>query len=104
MKTKFKEIIYSQLKEAQEKYGGYTGKDISAISRKINRQPKIVRRHIEKLKETDAVFSNFTYIGKQYIDLTLDKLSFLQYRMQDNCLMLKSVLLEELNKRALKEM
>ncbi|MBL7117784.1 MAG: hypothetical protein ISS94_03245 [Candidatus Syntrophoarchaeum sp.] len=103
MKTKFNEIIYSQLKEAQEKYGGYTGKDISAISRKINRQPKTVRRHIEKLREKDAAFSNFTYIGKQYIDLTLDEISFLQYRMQDNCLMLKSLLREELNKRRTEE-
>jgi len=91
MKTNFKEIIYSQLKEAQEKSGGYTGKDISIISRKINRQPKTVRRHIEKLREEDAVFSNFTYIGKQYIDLTLDEMSLLQYKLQDNCLMLKSL-------------
>jgi hypothetical protein len=103
MKTKFREIIYSPLKEAQEKYGSYTGKDISAISRKINRQPKTVRRHIEKLREKDAAFSNFTYIGKQYIDLTLDEMSFLQYRMQDNCLMLKSLLLEDLNKRRTEE-
>ncbi len=58
---------------------------LSVISRKINRQPKT----IEKLKENDAAFSYF--IGKQYIDLTLDELSFLQYRMQDNCLMLKSL-------------
>ncbi len=64
MKTKFKEIIYSQLNEAQEKYGGYTGKDISAISRKINRPPKTVRRQIENSRDEDASFSHFTYIGK----------------------------------------
>ena len=55
------------------------------------------------MKEKDAAFSNFTYNGKQYIDLTLDELSFLQYRMQDNCLRLKSLLLEELNKRRTEE-
>jgi IS30 family transposase len=38
--------------------------DIAIISRKINRQPKTVRRHIEKLRDKDASFSNFTYIGK----------------------------------------
>jgi hypothetical protein len=68
MKPEIKETIYSQLKGAQEKYGGYTGKDIAILSRKINRKPGTVRRQIEK------------------------------YRMQDNCLMLKSLLLEELNK------
>ena len=47
------------LKEAQEKYGGYTGKDIALMSRKINMQPKTVRRQIEKLREEDASFSNF---------------------------------------------
>ena len=47
------------LKEAQEKCGGYTGKDIAIISRKINRQLKTVRRQIEKLREEDASFSNF---------------------------------------------
>ena len=72
MKPKIKEMIYSQLKEAQEKYGGYTEKDIATISRKISRQPKTVRRQIEKLREEYASFSNFTYIGKRYIDLTLD--------------------------------
>jgi hypothetical protein len=103
MKPKFKEIIYSQLKEAQEKYGGYTGKDIAAISREIYRKPGTVRRQIEKLREEDASFSNFTYIGKQYIGLTLDEISSLQYKLQDNCLMLKSLLLEELNKRRIEE-
>lgn len=99
MKPKIKEMIYSQLKEAQEKYGGYTGKDIATISRKISRQPKTVRRQIEKLREEYASFSNFTCIGKRYIDLTLDEITFLQYRLQGNCLMLKSLLLEKLNKR-----
>ena len=99
MKRKFKEIIYPQLREAQEKYGGYTGNDIAIISRKINRQPKSVRRYIEKLRENNALFSNFTYIGKQYIDITLDEISLLQNKLQYNCLMLKSLLLEELNKR-----
>jgi plasmid stabilization system protein ParE len=103
MKPEIKEIIYSQLKEAQEKYGGYTGKDIAIISRKINRQPKTVRRQIEKLRDKNASFSDFTYIGKRYIDLTLEEISFLQYRLQDNCLMLKSLLLEELNKRRIEE-
>ena len=103
MKPKIKEIIYSQLKEVQEKYGGYTGTDIATISRKINRQPKTVRRQIEKLRDYDASFSIFTYIGKRYIDLTLDEISFLQYRLQDNCLMLKSLLLEDLNKRRIEE-
>jgi hypothetical protein len=103
MKPEIKESIYSQLKGAQEKYGGYTGKDIAILSRRINRKPGTVRRQIEKLIEEDASFSNFTYIGKRYIDLTLDEISFLQYRMQDNCLMLKSLLLEELNKRRIEE-
>ena len=65
---------------------------------KINRPPKTVRRQIEKLRDNDASFSNFTYIGKRYTDLTLDEMSFLQYTLQDNCLMLKSLLLEDLNK------
>jgi hypothetical protein len=55
------------------------------------------------LREEDASFSNFTYIGKRYTDLTLDKISFLQYRLRDNCLMLKSLLLEKLNKRRIEE-
>jgi hypothetical protein len=103
MKPKFKEIIHSYLKEAQEKYGGYTGNDIAMISRKINRQPGTLRRQIEKLRGEDAAFSNFTYIGKRYTDLTLDEILFLQYKLQDNCIMLKSLLLEELNKRRIEE-
>jgi hypothetical protein len=74
MKPKIREIIYSQLKEAQEKYGGYTGKDIATISMKISRQPKTVRRRIEKLREEYASFSNFTYIGKRYIEFFVDLL------------------------------
>ena len=42
MKRIFKDIIYSQLREAQEKYGGYTGDDIATISMKITRQQKTV--------------------------------------------------------------
>ena len=92
------------MREAQEKYGGYTGKDIAFISREINRQPKTVRRQIEKFRDDDASFSNFTYIGKRYTDLTLDEISFLKYKLQDNCLMLKSLLLEELNKRRIRHL
>ena len=88
MKRELKEIIYPQLREAQEEYGGYTGNNIAIISRKINRPPKTVRRQIEKLRDKAASFSNFTYIGKLYTDLTLDEMSFLQYTLQDNCLML----------------
>ncbi|MBE9592594.1 MAG: hypothetical protein IMF19_03860, partial [Proteobacteria bacterium] len=58
---------------------------------------------IEILGDEDASFSNFTYIGKRYTDLTLDEISFFQYKLQDNCLMLKSLLLEALNKRRIEE-
>jgi hypothetical protein len=51
MKPEIKESIHSQLKGAQEKYGGYTGQDIAILSRKINRKPGTVRRQIEKVIE-----------------------------------------------------
>ena len=55
MKPEIKEIIYSQLKGAQEKYGGYTGKDIAILSRKINRKPGTVRIQIEKLIKEEYI-------------------------------------------------
>ena len=36
MKPEIKESIYSQLKGAQEEYGGYTGKDIAILSEKFS--------------------------------------------------------------------
>jgi RNA binding exosome subunit len=49
MKPEIKEIIYSQLKEAQEKYRGYRGNDI-AILEEVSEGLKECKRWLEEKK------------------------------------------------------
>ncbi len=72
-----KKKIYNHLYACQQRFGGYTGKDIEEIARYLGFYRKTVKRYVEKWSKTDPLFAELKYIGKSSIPLTLEDIVLL---------------------------
>ncbi len=64
--------IYTELFEYQQRFGGYTGKDLDNISRALGFDRRTLKRNVEKWSKTDPLFAELKYIGQRSISVTLE--------------------------------
>ncbi len=92
-----KSVVYRYLKKCQEDAGGYSGTNIVKLAQQLNVNRTTLSRSIEKWSEDDMQFSDIKYLGKRYIQITLDEILEIEHIFKDNPLMIKKYLLESIN-------
>lgn len=95
----YQKKIYEYLKDIEVGVGGYTGKDVSGAAKAIDRPYRTVRRWIDHLIVEDPDFAELTYLGKREPIYTSIESEYVKSRLQQNCLLSKKTLLEELNEK-----
>ena len=66
----YKKKIYDHLLEYQQRFGGYTGKDLDEIARIFGLNKRTLKRYVEKWSKSDSLFSTLKYTGKRSVPLT----------------------------------
>jgi hypothetical protein len=94
--------IYNHLFEFQQRFGGYTGKDLDEIARILGLNKKTLKRHVEKWSKTDPLFSKIKYIGQRSISITLEEIAKLNQRLKENITCTKQILIQEINNERIK--
>ncbi|CEG11236.1 hypothetical protein MSIBF_A1320020 [groundwater metagenome] len=97
MKGIKKSVVYRHLKKCHDDIGGYTGTDIVKLAQQLNVDRTTLSRSIEKWSEKDIRFSDIKYLGKRYIQITLDEILKIEHSLEDNPMMVKKYLLESTN-------
>ncbi len=92
-----KKKIYNHLLKYQQRFGGYTGKDLDETARIFGLNKRTLKRNVEKWSKTDPLFSKLKYTGKRSIPITFDEITFLNQRLKENITCTKEVLVREIN-------
>jgi hypothetical protein len=92
-----KKKIYDHLLEYQQRFGGYTGKDLDETARFFGINKRTLKRNVENWSKTDPLFSKLKYIGQRSIPITLDEITLLNQRLKENITCTKEVLVREIN-------
>ncbi len=95
--TQIKKRIYIHLYACQQRFGGYTGKDIEEIARQLGFNRKSVKRRVKKWSKTDPLFAKLKYIGRHSIPLTLEDIFILNQHLSHNISSRKQDLIIEIN-------
>ncbi len=98
----YKEKIHIHLLECQERFGGYTGKDLDEIARIFGFSRRTLKRNVEKWSKTDPLFAELKYIGKSSIPLTIEDITLLNQRLKENITCTRQALIKELNDKRIK--
>lgn len=93
----YKKKIYDHLLEYQQRFGGYTGKDLDEIARIFCLNKRTLKRYVEKWSESDPLFSTLKYTGKRSVPLTIEEVTLLNQRLKENITCTKEVLVREIN-------
>ncbi len=93
----YKKRIYDHLLEYQQRFGGYTGKDLDEIARIFGLNKRTLKRYVEKWSKSDPLFSTLKYTGKRSVPLTLEEVTFLNQRLKENITCTKEVLVRDIN-------
>jgi len=92
-----KKKIYNHLLEYQQRFGGYTGKDLDETARIFGLNKRTLKRNVEKWSKNDPLFSKLKYIGQRSIPITLDEITLLNQRLKENITCTKEGLVREIN-------
>jgi hypothetical protein len=98
----YKKKIYDHLLEYQQRFGGYTGKDLDEIARIFGLNKRTLKRYVEKWSKSDPLFSTLKYTGKRSVPLTLEEVTLLNQRLKENITCTKEVLVREINDNRIK--
>jgi hypothetical protein len=98
----YKKKIYDHLLEYQQRFGGYTGKDLDEIARIFGLNKRTLKRYVEKWSKSDSLFSTLKYTGKRSVPLTLEEVTLLNQRLKENITCTKEVLVREINDNRIK--
>ncbi len=98
----YKKKIYDHLLEYQQRFGGYTGKDLDETARIFGLNKRTLKRHVEKWSKSDPLFSTLKYIGQRSVPLTLEEVTFLNQRLKENITRTKEALVREINDNRIK--
>lgn len=99
---KDKKKIYNHLFEYQQRFGGYTGKDLDEIAKILGFNKRTLKRNVENWSKTDPVFSKLKYIGQRSIPITLEEITALNQRLKENITCTKQILVREINDKRIK--
>jgi hypothetical protein len=100
---KDKKKIYNHLFEYQQRFGGYTGKDLDETARIFGINKRTLKRNVEKWSKTDPLFSKLKYIGQRSTPITLDEITLLNQRLKENITCTKEGLVREINDNRIKQ-
>jgi hypothetical protein len=95
--------IYTNLFEYQQRFGGYTGKDLDNIARALGFNRRTLKRNVEKWSKTDPVFAELKYIGKRSISVTLEDIAIANQRLKENITCAKQVIVRDINDTRIKQ-
>ncbi len=98
----YKTKIYDRLLEYQQRFGGYTGKDLDEIARIFCLNKRTLKRYVEKWSKSDPLFSTLKYTSKRSVPLTLEDITLLNQRLKENITCTKEVLVREINDNRIK--
>lgn len=99
---KDKKKIYNHLFEYQQRFGGYTGKDLDEIARVFGFDRRTLKRNVENWLKTDPLFSKLKYIGRRSIPITLEEITALNQHLRENITCTKQILVREINDNRIK--
>ena len=78
-----KEKIYGYLFAHQQRFGGYTGRDLDEIAGKMGFNRRTVKRNVEKWSKTDPRFAELKYIGQRSIPITLEDIAIVNQHLKE---------------------
>jgi hypothetical protein len=93
-----RELVFVFLKIKQDENGGYTGQDIAELAKKLSVSEWGLKKRIDFWTQTDPNFVKLKYLGKRSISMTLDDFFIINHSLGSNPLILKTDILEEVNK------
>jgi len=93
-----RELVLVFLKIKQDENGGYTGQDIAELAKKLSVSEWGLKKRIDYWTQTDQNFAKLKYLGKRSISMTLDDFFIINQSLKSNPLILKTDILEEVNK------
>ena len=92
-----KNKIYNHLITCQQRFGGYMGKDLDDIARKLGFDRRTIKRNVEKWSNTDPSFAELEYIGKHSIIITLEDIAIINQRLKEKITSKKQDIILEIN-------
>ncbi len=95
--------IYIHLFECQQRFGGYTGKDLDDIARVLGFNRRTLKRNVEKWSKTDPFFAELKYIGQRSIPVTLEDIAIVNQRLKENITCAKQVIVRDINDKRIKQ-
>jgi len=93
-----RELVFVFLKIKQDENGGYTGQDITELAKKLSVSEWGLKKRIDFWTQTDTNFAELKYLGERSIPMTLDDFFIINQSLRSNPLILKTDILEEVNK------
>jgi methionyl-tRNA formyltransferase len=97
-----KEKIYGYLLVCQQRFGGYTGKDLADIGKNLGFDIKTIKRNVEKWTKTESLFAELKYIGQHLISITLEDIARLNQYLKENITCTKQDIIKEINDARIK--
>ena len=98
-----KNKIYNHLFTCQQRFGGYTGKDLDEIARKLGFDRRTIKRNVEKWSITDPSFAELEYIGKHLLIITLEDIAIINQRLKEKITSKKQDIILEINDTRIKQ-
>src|SRR4030066_1559646 len=95
--------IYTDLFEYQQRFGGYTGRDLDEIARALGFNRRTLKRNVEKWSKTDPLFAELKYIGQRSISVTLEDIAIINQRLKENITCAKQFIIRDINDKRIKQ-
>jgi hypothetical protein len=89
--------VFDFLKQKQDEFGGYTGRDITELTKKLLVSRVGLRKRIDHWAHTDQTFAELRYLGQHPTTTTLEDIFLINQCLKSNPLILKKDILDEVN-------
>jgi hypothetical protein len=89
--------VFDFLKQKQDEFGGYTGRDITELTKKLLVSRVGLRKRIDHWAQTDQTFAELRYLGQHPTTTTLEDIFLINQCLKSNPLILKKDILDEVN-------
>ncbi|MCK4731220.1 MAG: hypothetical protein KAT65_02070 [Methanophagales archaeon] len=95
-----KNKIYNHLITCQQRFGGYTEKDLDVIARKLGFDRRTIKRNVEKWSNTDPYFAELEYIASI---ITLEDIAIINQHLKEKITSKKQDIILEINDARVKQ-
>jgi hypothetical protein len=90
--------VFEYLSRCQDEKGGYTGRDIGELAKKLSVSIQALKKRIDGWTLTDPSFAGLKYLGTSLIPLTLEDFSLIYDRLKRNPLEIKQDILADVDR------